>query len=148
MKITICGSLVFSDKMLEIKKQLEKGNHEVRLPLLEVEDEKGNTISAKEYHTIRKTANAGEKWVWDRKEEAMRVHFDSVVWADAILILNYDKNNITNYIGANTLIEMGLAFYHKKKIFLLSPVPDISYKEEILAMKPIIVNNNLELIDL
>ncbi|MBU3924704.1 hypothetical protein KKB43_04405 [Patescibacteria group bacterium] len=147
MKITICGSLVFSDKMSEAKEQLEKEKHEVRLPLLEVEDEKGNIISAKKYHTIRKTANAGETWVWDRKEEAMRIHFDNVVWADAILILNYHKNNIPNYIGANTLIEMGLAFYHKKKIFLLNPVPNISYKEEVLAMKPIIINNNFELIN-
>lgn len=61
MKITICGSLVFSDKMQEIKKQLENAKHEVRLPFLKVNDEKGNTLSAKEYHAIRKTANAGER---------------------------------------------------------------------------------------
>jgi hypothetical protein len=64
-----------------------------------------------------------------------------------VLILNYSKKEIANYIGANTLIEMGLAFYLHKKIFLLNPIPEISYKEEILAMKPIVINGDLNKIE-
>ena len=38
---------------------------------------------------------------------------------------------------------MGLAFYLKKKIFLLNDIPEMSFKEEILGMKPIVINNDL-----
>ena len=43
-------------------------------------------------------------------------------------------------------MEMGVAFYLHKKIFLLNPIPEISYREEILGMKPIIINGDLSLI--
>ena len=73
----------------------------------------------------------------------MKNHFDKIEWSEAILVTNYEKNNIKGYIGANTLLEMGLALHLRKKIFLLNPVPKISYKEEILGMKPILINNSL-----
>ncbi len=41
-----------------------------------------------------------------------------------------------------------MAFAHVlgKKIFLLNSIPKMSYSDEIEAMKPIIINNNLEII--
>ncbi len=68
------------------------------------------------------------------------------VQSPPVMVPDKDKNGIKNYIGANTLLEMGLAFHLNKKIFLLNPVPEISYKEEILGMKPIVLNGNVELI--
>ena len=59
------------------------------------------------------------------------------------MIANYDKNNIKGYIGGNTLMEMGLAFFLKKKIYLLNEIPELSYKEEILGVLPIILNGDL-----
>jgi len=38
---------------------------------------------------------------------------------------------------------MGVAFFLDKKIFLLNPIPEISYKEEILAMSPIVINQEI-----
>jgi len=70
-------------------------------------------------------------------------YYNSIVNSDAILVLNYDKDDIKNYIGGNTLMEMGFAHVHNKKIFLLNPVPEISYKDEILAMEPVILNGDL-----
>lgn len=146
MKVTICGSIAFIDEMQEVKRKLEELGHEVKLPPSEIVDENGEAISAKEYYVLRKTANTTEGWIWDRKEEAMRDHFNKVMWADAILVLNHHKNNISHYIGANTLLEMGLAFHHGKKIFLFNPIPEISYKEEILGMRPVIINEDFTLI--
>jgi predicted RNA-binding protein with PUA domain len=74
-------------------------------------------------------------------------HFKNVEWGDAVLILNYDKNNIPNYIGANTFLEMGVALYLGKKIFLLNEIPEVENKEEILGMKPVVINNNLKKIE-
>jgi len=40
-------------------------------------------------------------------------------------------------------MEMGLAFFFKKKIYLLNDVPELSYKEEILGLKPVVINGDL-----
>ena len=143
MKITICGSIAFYNEMQKTKEQLEKLGHEVKLPPSQLEDGNGNPISALQYYEIRKTSPSNEGWVWDRKEEAMKRHFDKVVWSDAILVLNYDKNNTPGYIGANTLIEMGLALHLNKKIYLLNEIPELPYKEEILGVKPVILGGDL-----
>jgi hypothetical protein len=143
MKITICGSIAFYDKMLEIKRELEELKHEVDLPPFEIKDDKGKMIPVSEYYRIRKSETSDNSWVWDEKERAIRNHFDKIVWADVVLVVNYDKNNIPYYIGGNTFLEMGIAFFLEKKIFLLNPIPDVSYREEILGMKPIVINNNL-----
>ena len=117
MNITICGSIAFYDQMFDIKNKLERLDHQVKLPPSEIEDKDGNKISVQEYYSQRKTETDDQSWVWDKKSKAMRMHFQKVQWSDAILVLNYDKNDIPNYIGANTLLEMGLAFYLNKKIF-------------------------------
>jgi len=143
MKITICGSIAFFDEMLKTKKELEEKSHEVRLPPTEIKDKSGNMISVKEYYELRKKETENTSWIWDKKKDAMKMHFDKVEWSDAVLVLNHDKNNIQGYVGANTLLEMGLALHLNKKIFLLNNIPEISYKEEILGMKPIVINNDL-----
>lgn len=143
MKITICGSVAFQDEVLSVKEKLEKLGHEISLWPLQLKDGEGKLISVKEYYKIRKIAADDEKWVWDRKAEAVLEHFDKVAQSDAILVANYDKNDVKGYIGGNTLMEMGLAFFLKKKIYLLNQIPELSYKEEILGVKPIILNGDL-----
>ncbi|MBI2121010.1 MAG: hypothetical protein HYT94_05300 [Parcubacteria group bacterium] len=148
MKITICGSIAFHDEMLEAKEKLEALGHEVKLPPTEIPDDSGKMIPVKEYYKIRQTAADGDAWVWDRKKEAIKKHFDKVAWSEAILVLNHDKNSIEGYVGANTLMEMGLALHLGKKIYLLKNIPDISYKEEILGMKPEVIYEEFDKIKL
>jgi hypothetical protein len=143
MKITLCGSIAFYSEMEDIKQKLEKLGHEVDLPPSQVPDENGVMIPVKKYYEIRKSAEENDGWIWDLKETAMRNHFVKVASTDVVLVTNFDKNNIKNYIGASTLLEMGLAFYLKKKIYLLNPIPEIAYKEEILGMKPTILSGDL-----
>ncbi len=123
MKVTICASIAFYENMLDIKLKLEKLGHMVNIPIFDI---KSNNFDV------------------NRKEEVMKLHFLKIELCDAILVLNYDKNEIENYIGPNTLIEIGLAFYLKKKIYLLNSIPEISYKEEILGMKPIVISADLK----
>ena len=143
MKITICGSIAFFDEMLEAKKELEKMGHEVDLPPIEVKGENGEFISVKEYYRIRKETSDDTGWIWDRKKEAILAHFGKIEWSDAILVLNIEKNGIVGYVGANTLIEMGLALFLNKPIFLLNNVPEIPSKEEILGMQPVVLSGDL-----
>jgi hypothetical protein len=146
MKITICGSIAFYEKMCKTKKELENKGHEVDIPPCELRDDSGRIISVQEYYKIRKAEKVDESWVWERKKWAILKHFEKVKWADTILVLNYEKNSMEGYIGANTLIEMGLALYLNKPIYLLNKIPEIAYKEEILGMKPVVIDGNLELI--
>jgi len=143
MNITICGSIAFYDEMIQVKEQLESLGHTIKLPPIEVKDKDGNLISVKKYYELRKNETDDVSWIWDRKKEAMEAHFDKVAWSDAILVLNYEKNNIKGYVGANTFLEMGLAMHLNKKIFLLNEIPEIGSKEEILGMKPIVVHGDL-----
>lgn len=146
MKITICGSIAFYDKMEEAKDTLELFGHEVDLPPSKLHDDQGNIISVQDYYALRKS-ELPEDWVWERKKWAMKTHFSKVDWSDAILVLNYEKNSIPGYVGANTLMEMGLALHLDKPIYLLHQLPEISYKEELLGMKPIVLDGSLEKIN-
>ena len=142
MKITLCGSIAFYNWMVEARNALEKNGHIVKLPPNEVKNENGEMMPVMKYYEARKKTTDDESWIWERKEEAMRKHFDKVEWSDAVIVLNYDKNNIKGYVGANTLLEMGLAFHLKKKIFLLNKIPEIGYKEEILGMRPLVIDGD------
>jgi hypothetical protein len=143
MKITICGSIAFYDEMQKIKEELEKKGHVVDLPPIKVGEKYGKPMSVKDYYEIRKKSGEEVKWVWDLKKDAMLEHFGKVAWSEAILVANYDKNGVEGYIGANTLIEMGVALYLNKPIYLLNKIPEISYEEEILGMQPIILDGDL-----
>jgi hypothetical protein len=144
MKITICGSILYVHEMDACKKELEALGHDVQAPPLKVLDNAGNLIDALEHSKIRKAADHSEDWMKQRKSELIMDHFKKVEWADAILVFNKDKHEIKNYIGPNTLLEMGVAFYLNKKIYLLNPVPSTSWKEEVLGMMPVVLNGDLK----
>ena len=130
MKISICGSMSFAQAMIEAKNTLEKMGHVVVVPA-NVEKHADNTINIE---------NKREKMELD----LIRSYFEEIKKADAILVINKDKNNISNYIGGNSLIEISFAHVLHKKIFLLNPIPKINYSDEIEAMSPIIINNDLK----
>lgn len=142
MRITICGSIVFIDEMLEAKKELEALGHEVQAPPAEILDSDGEPLDVKTYYKLRKEGvNKPGAWLWERKKELILDHFRKIEWCDAILVLNYDKNGVEGYVGANTLMEMGLALYLGKSIYLINEIPELPYKEEILGMKPVVIKN-------
>ena len=144
MKITICASIAFIDDMVRVKGELEELGHEVKMPPTHIKNDKGEEMPVSEYYRFRKEeAGDDDAWVWDLKEKAMHWHFDKVAWSDAVLILNYDKKGIEGYVGGNTLLEMGVAMHLKKPIYLLNQIPEIDYKEEILGMKPVMIEGDL-----
>jgi len=153
MKITICGSIGFYKEMESVRDELIKNGHEVKIPelALEVPQEFGG--GKKVYFGQYIEQNGGidafptDHKIWDMKEGAINDHFEKIDWCDGILVVNHEKRGISGYIGGNTLIEIGVAFYLKKKIFILNPVSsELSYKQEIMGMKPVMLNGNLSLI--
>ncbi len=125
--------MVFTEKMLETKEILEKSGHQA-------------TLSSFAPHYIGKSAEEKEALAIYHKNEqdAMRQFWAEIKKSDAILVLNYEKRGIKNYIGGNTLMEIGFAHVLHKKIFLLNPIPEIEYyKSEIEAVRPMIINGDL-----
>ncbi len=133
MKIGIIGSMQFTDKMLKVREKLIELGH--------------NAFVTDLHKTmIGKTDSEIEKIKLHQKNnmDAIREFWRMMQGADAVLVLNYDKNGIKNYVGGNTLMEMGFAHVLNQKIFMLNPIPDMPYcKSEIEAMKPVVVNGDL-----
>lgn len=137
MKITICGSVTFAKKLVEIYHQLEKLGHE---PVMHEEMFGIADGTAKEIIDGINLDHAEIK----RKYGFIKIWHGLIKSSDAILVCNYDKNGMENYIGGNTLMEIGFAHVLNQKIFLYNSIPDIPYyKSEIEAMKPEIINGDL-----
>lgn len=153
MKITICGSMVFYPEMQEAQKLLEAQDHEVRIPLLDNELPPeyggGRTIAFGAYIEQQGGIDnfAHNNQIWDFKGYAINDHFGKVEWSDAILVVNHDKRGVSGYIGGNTLMEMALAFYLKKPIYMLNEVSsELLYKQEVMGMKPILLAGDISTI--
>ena len=138
MKITLCGSIKFADKLVDAYQKLEKLGHQ---PMMH-EDMFGVADgTAKELEDIRNNVEHSEL---KRKYGYIKWWYDSIRNIDSILVLNYDKNGIKNYIGGNTLIEIGFAHVSNKKVFLLNPIPEKApYVDEIKAMADVILKGDL-----
>ncbi len=120
-----------------LKKELEHMGHDVTVP--------------KNVHLYAdgtfKPETRQESTENKRKDNLIRNYFNLIDRSEAILVVNKYKNNIENYIGGNTFLEIGFAHVLNKKIFLLNPVPNMPYSDEILAMEPIVINGNLSKIN-
>ena len=120
MKITICGNMSFHEKFEQAKVFLEKRGHKVIVPEKDPSPNPPPSI----------------------KRKFMEKFNENLKKSDAILVMNYPKNGKENHIGANTLMEIGMAFILKKKIFVLNPVPEFC-KDELEAIKVKVLNGDL-----
>ena len=79
--------------------------------------------------------------------DAIREFWKKMQSGAAVLVLNIERHGIPNYIGGNTLMEIGFAHILHQKIFLYNSIPDIPYyQSEIEAVKPMIIYGDLSLI--
>lgn len=129
MTILICGSMTFAKEMLVLRDQLQGVGFNVIVPL-----------DAEIY--AEHPAKLGEKWIKQQHDLIRRYHKE-IVRSDAILVLNLTKNNIANYVGGNAFLEMGFAHVLRKPIYLFHPIPDMTYRDELAAMQPIVINGDL-----
>ena len=135
MKIMICGSMTFAKEMLETKEILERMGHTVTIPTDALDivngDHNHDDLEADYNHCI--------------ENDIMRTHFKFIEESDAVLVLNHDKNATKGYIGTATLMEVGLAHYFNKKIFLIKELPHHSehrWTHEVRIMQPVILNGD------
>lgn len=133
MRIGIISSMQNTEKMVDVREKLIKLGHDAFLTKLH-KTLIGKSDEEKEKIKIHQKMNM----------DAIKEFWKDMQGADAVLVLNLDKNGIKNYIGGNTLMEIGFAHVLDQKIFLYNPIPEIIYyKSEIEAMKPVIINGDL-----
>jgi len=122
--------MVFAREIVQTKEDLEKRSHSVVVP---------DGVEKYVYGNI----NVEDKWEKLRFDPIKR-YFGEIQNSDAILALNYSKNGIENYVGGNVLIEIAFAHVLDKRIYLLNPIPQMAYSDEIEAMGPIIISGDLD----
>ncbi len=136
MKITIVSSMTFAKEIVQSKEYLEKKWHTVWFP--------PNTYSCLDDMENSTTLE------FCIKNNLLAKCFERIEKHDAILVLNYEKNWIKWYVWGASLMEIWIAYYLKKKIFILNQLPsenDLKYVWEIYQAKPIILSGNLDLIN-
>jgi len=133
MKVGVAGSMQFTEKMMDLCEQLEELGHEA-------------FMSKFAPYFVGKTDDEKEriKLHQKNKKDAIREFWKPMQDADALLVANFDKHGIENYIGGNAFLEMGFAHILNQKIFLLNPIPRMPYYEtEIIAMQPLVIDGDL-----
>jgi nucleoside 2-deoxyribosyltransferase len=129
--------MAFAKEMLDSKNLLEKKGHTVKVPHdtdVHLDDE-------------RLVDDLDRNLVHAKERDLMMESFKLVASSDAILVLNYKRKGIEGYIGTSTLMEIGLAHYLGKKIFLLNDVPshdEVRWAHEIRLIDPVILHGDVE----
>lgn len=148
-KICICGSMTYAKEMLSIRARLNNLGYLVTVPKFTQKHAKLNTKESQEKSKKNKI-----------EHDFIKDYHEIIKNSDAILVLNFDKDQIKNYIGPNSFLEMGFAHVLNKRIYLINNLPEVDYTKEIkimspdeiieiscvaeiITMKPIILNGNL-----
>jgi len=133
MIIGVAGSMQFTEKMIELCKDLEALGHQTFMSKFGA-DYVGKSDTEKEEIKLRHKYN----------NDAIREFWEPMKNADALLVANMDKHGIRGYIGGNAFLEMGFAHVLGQQIYLLNPIPKMPhYETEIIAMRPIVINGDL-----
>lgn len=137
--VALCSSASFYKQLVGVAEELEREDLAVILPRSARRMKESGDFSL-QYQSWR-TNDAD----YPQKAALIRAHFEEIERADAVLVLNYEKRGQANYIGGNVLMEMSLAFYLRKPIFILNEAPaDSPFLEEILGMLPVLLHGRLE----
>ena len=125
-KLLIHASLDFADEMVNAKKYIENNFNDFDVILPELT----------RYQHIRDIY--GDDNTFTKIKNRLTIaNMKNVEICNALLILNYSHRNIENYIGGNSFIEMCIAFYLDKPIYILNSIPEnMPYTEEIKSFYP------------
>ena len=127
--------MAFAKEMKKAGESLEKLGHEVFLPVdidIHLSDSSfSDNLKADYKHCV--------------ENDTIKKCFDLLAKSEAILVLNLRKKDREGYIGTSGMMEIGLAHYLGKKIFLLNELPnynDARWAHEVAIMKPVILDGD------
>lgn len=138
--LVLCSSVAFYKHVAAIADELEaSGFTSVVIPKTARAMRERGDYDTQQYKTWYNDAND-----YDKKADFMRSHFDEITAGDAILVVNDEKHGAPGYIGPNVLMEMSLAWYQQKPIYVYNSLPEKSpFEEELKGMSPIELSGDL-----
>lgn len=132
MKIFLICSKKFYGQIPEVRTELEKIGHVLTMP---------NCYDKPETEDLYRVMGRDEHAKW---KSGMIRHSEEVIGNnDAVLVLNFDKGDMKNYIGGATFLEIYDAFRLEKKIFLYNDIPEGILHDEIVGFSPVIISGDL-----
>lgn len=131
MKILLICSKAFYGALPPIQKELEARGHVVTLP--NCFDDPGTEDRLRAQGAATHAAFKGA--MFRRSEEV-------IASVDAVLVLNFEKKGIPDYIGGATFLEMYDAFRLGKKIFLYNGIPAGILSDEIAGFAPTVLSGD------
>ncbi|MFH2018597.1 MAG: hypothetical protein ABII98_01255, partial [bacterium] len=101
MKIVICGSIDFTPKIKEIADILSNQGHNVDIPLTSQRIIDGELTLEDFLNEKNKNGDVSfrESALRKIKDDVIKRYYNKISESDAILVLNLDKKDISNYIG-------------------------------------------------
>lgn len=132
MKIFLICSKRFYDRIPEIEAELKHAGHILTMPNCY-----DDPTTEERYKNLGPEEHA--KWKAQMIERSENV----IKQNDAVLVLNFEKEGMKNYIGGATFLEMYDAFRMGKKIYLFNDIPEGILHDEISGFEPIVLNGNL-----
>lgn len=137
--IVICASAAFYKHVNDIAAKLTAAGLDVVVPKTAQRMAETGDYDVSHYKTW-----FGDADEYVKKADYMRSHFDEITNGDIVLVINDEKHGQPDYIGPNVLLEMGLAWYQNKPIYIFGKLPaDSPFEEEIKGFMPIILHQDL-----
>lgn len=134
--IFLCASMDFYKELVNIEKQLVTKGFTVKIPHSAQIMKKKNDFEVSHFKGV---------FTYEQRKKFIHDNFKEIEKSDAILVINNEKKGIQGYIGTNVLMEIALAFYFHKKIYVLNPVSESSSSyEELMCFGVDFINKNLE----
>ena len=133
-RVVVCGSMTFYGIMIRLREQLVAEGVEALLP--NAETHFLESTSQDQFETIRHAFS---------RNHIRRIRNPLTY---GILVANFDKHGIRDYIGPSTFAEIAIAAVHGKKVFVFNEFPTV-YEDELSLWRAEALHGRLErLIDL
>ena len=128
--------MAFYKELVVIEKQLEEKGFIVNIPISAQTMKKNNDFDVSHFKDV---------FGYQEKGGFIHKNFKKITEGDSILVINGEKHGIKGYIGTNVLMEIAIAFYFKKKIYIWNPIDEkAAHMEELLSFGVEFVNRDLK----
>ncbi|MEP7167203.1 MAG: dienelactone hydrolase family protein [Candidatus Woesebacteria bacterium] len=140
MNKTICigSSVSFYKDVAKVRRDLVDLGFNVFVPDVALAMEQADNFDVEAQRAVFQNLSA------EKKKQIVIHLFEKIEKSDAFLVVNQEKHGIKGYIGPNVLMEITIAVYLGKPVFLLSSMgKDLAAFEEISAIQPISIDNDV-----
>ena len=134
--IFLAASMNFYREVVAIEKQLIEKGFTVILPVSAQMMKAQNDFEVSHFKGVQTKED---------RQQFIQTNFKNIAKSDSILVINNEKNGVQGYIGPNVLMEIGLAFYLHKNIYIWNQIEaNASCKEELDTFDVKYINKDVD----